>query len=387
MPWWSYNDDAMNKIYAYWVFFGFFYASVFGIGVATVEEITYHWASDASASIFLDSHHFVVADDESNILRVYNIDKPDKHLSGLDLNAFLRIDPERPEADIEAVAGTGDRIYWITSHGRNKDGKVRHSRYRLFCTRVQTAGGLSIPPELIPIGTTCSTLLQQLLAQPSDVQPILSKAAQLDMILSKKEQKELAPKRKGLNIEGLSWHPDHRSLLIGLRNPLYTSPDGARQNNAIVIELKNPAGVIEGQQVAKFGDVLLWDLGGRAIRGMEYCDFNKTFYILAGPIDSESNFALYAWGGQFESQPLSIHRWPKNDGDFKPEGIAVHPSRQQLWVFSDDGTVEVAIDSPGQCAEGELLDNGCCPNKHLMNDAQKTFRIRKLDLLSIANDN
>ena len=136
--------------------------------------------------------------------------------------------------------------------------------------------------------------------------------------------------------------------------------------------------MIENQQAAKFGQVLYWDLDGRGIRGMEYCSFSKTFLILAGPVDAESNFALYAWDGLFDAQPKVVYQWPKQNADLKPEGIAVNPLRRGLWVFSDDGSVEVAIDSPTQCMEGELLDSGRCLNKHLINDAQKSFRVWKL---------
>ena len=371
----------MNKVYKKGVFFGLsLCVFALGFGSTDAEKMTFHGLADASASVFLDSEHFVVADDESNFLRIYHIDKHNNPLSVLDVSVFLKVHDDSPESDIEAAAKVGDRIYWITSHGRNKNGKIRASRYRLFCTRIKKTEDVSAPPQLIPIGAPCPTLVQQLVAEPFSVQPVLSKATRIDEVLSRKEQKMLAPKRDGLNIEGLTWHPGHESLLIGLRNPLYTSPDGTHQNDAIVIELKNPAGVIENQQAAEFGQVLFWDLGGRAIRGMEYGAFSKKFFILAGPVDSESNFTLHTWDGRFDTQPKVVYQWPGPNADFKPEGIAVDPLRHDLWVFSDDGSLEVAVDSPAQCMKGELLDNGRCLNKHLTNDAQKTFRLWKLSL-------
>lgn len=378
-----YGAYIMNKMYKNWIVSGSSLC-VIALGFSSIdaEKMTFHGLADASASVFLDSEHFVVADDESNSLRIYHIDKSPNPLSVLDLSAFLGVRKESPESDIEAAAKTGDRIYWITSHGRNRNGKIRTSRCRFFSTHIhiKKTDDASTPPELTPIGTPCTTLLQQLLTHTSTAQPILSRATRIDDVLSKKEQKKLAPKRDGLNIEGLAWHLGHKSLLIGLRNPLYTSPDGTHQNYAIVIELKNPARVIENQQAAKFGQVLYWDLDGRGIRGMEYCSFSKTFFILAGPVDAELNFALYAWDGLFGAPPKVVYQWPKQNADLKPEGIAVNPLRRGLWVFSDDGSVEVAIDSPTQCMEGELLDNGRCLNKHLINDAQKSFRVWKLSL-------
>ena len=102
-------------------------------------ELTFYGLADASAAVFLDAKHFVVADDESNILRTYSIDKPKGPVSTLNLDKFLDIDPASPEVDIEAAARVGDRIYWISSHGRNKSGKIRESRYRFFCTEIVPA--------------------------------------------------------------------------------------------------------------------------------------------------------------------------------------------------------------------------------------------------------
>ncbi len=234
------------------------------------EELRFYGISDASAGVFLDPNHFAAADDESNLLRIYAISCPEKPVAQVDLSAFLEIDREFPEADIEGAARVGDRIYWITSHGRNKDGKLRTSRYRFFATQVK-AGENGGAAGLIPEGMVCKTLAKQMLAYTSPVQKTIQAATQFDSALSKKELKTLAPKEKGLNIEGLCWYPPNQSLLIGLRNPLYQAK-GGKDKQAIVLELLNPQEVIEQGCAARFGGALLWDLGNRGIRGMEYAD-------------------------------------------------------------------------------------------------------------------
>ncbi|MHC5082382.1 MAG: DUF3616 domain-containing protein, partial [Planctomycetota bacterium] len=98
--------------------------------------MTFYGAADASAAVFLDAEHFVMANDETNVLRTYRIDNPKAPVASLDLNEILFVDPASPEVDIEAAARVGDRIYWISSHGRNKSGKIRPNRYRFFCTRI-----------------------------------------------------------------------------------------------------------------------------------------------------------------------------------------------------------------------------------------------------------
>jgi len=107
----------------------------------------YHGMCDASAAVALDKNHFAVGNDEDNRLRIYRTD-----LSGLpeqsrDLSGFLKVDPKRPESDLEGAAWLGDRIFWITSHGRNREGKFRESRHRFFATTVQkTNDGLCFVP-------------------------------------------------------------------------------------------------------------------------------------------------------------------------------------------------------------------------------------------------
>ena len=41
---------------------------------------------------------------------------------------------KKPESDLEGAANLADRIYWITSHGRNREGEARESRHRFFAT-------------------------------------------------------------------------------------------------------------------------------------------------------------------------------------------------------------------------------------------------------------
>jgi hypothetical protein len=102
-------------------------------------EITEHSSMcDASAAVAIAPTMFIVANDEDNMLRVYWHNKPGKPVHEFDLSSFLEPEPKQ-EADIEGVTRLGDRVYWITSHGTNKDGKQRPSRHRLFATVVKVA--------------------------------------------------------------------------------------------------------------------------------------------------------------------------------------------------------------------------------------------------------
>src|SRR5207247_1573450 len=90
-----------------------------------LSEITnYRGMCDASAAVALTPDLFVVASDEGASLRIYrqNHEQP---LQTLDLTAYLELEDDDHEADIEGAAWLGDRIYWITSHGRNSEGHKR----------------------------------------------------------------------------------------------------------------------------------------------------------------------------------------------------------------------------------------------------------------------
>lgn len=335
------------------------------------RERIFHGAADISAAVFLDPNYFAVANDESNRIRIYSIEKTDKPVWSLDLSSFLRVDSRFPEADIEAAAEADGAIYWITSHGRNKDGKVRTSRYRFFAT---TLSKTDTPlPTMEPVGEPCLNLIEQFLDWPEAAFLKLDKALQLQADLSKKEREKLAPKKEGLNIEAMTYLPARRTLLIGLRNPLY-KPDKKSPPKAIAFELLNPQEVVKGKP-AKFGRIVLWVLEGRGLRGMEYDPARKVHYVLAGPVDNESTCALYIWDGDFEHSPRPLWEWNRKER-FTPEGIAVHPVSGELWVFSDDGTLEIEVSSPADCLEGEILPNGKCLNKFLTDDLRKTFRVR-----------
>src|SRR3954467_14025241 len=78
---------------------------------------------DASGAVALDGELFAVADDEDNKLRIYHSSTGGPPVKVFDPTSFLHVDPKEPEIDLEAAARIRDRIYWITSHGRNRNAK------------------------------------------------------------------------------------------------------------------------------------------------------------------------------------------------------------------------------------------------------------------------
>lgn len=272
-------------------------------------QTRYAGLCDASAGVALDASHFIVADDERNTLVIYRRDTPTA-VGRVELAAFLKTERE---SDLEGAAQVGARIYWIASHARNSQGKVRPDRQRIFATDID---GRAQPPTVRPVGRPYEHLLRDLLAAPALAAWKLADAA------------ELAPEADGgFNIEGLAAGPEG-SLLIGLRNPL-------REGRALLIPLLNPSDLLDGRGPARFGPVMTLNLAGRGIRSIERV--SGAYLIVAGPTADTGNFALYRWSGQPSEAPTLV-KTPL--GTLRPEGLFAWPSGQ-VTLVSDDGGVKI----------------------------------------------
>ncbi|MEO8507829.1 MAG: DUF3616 domain-containing protein [Betaproteobacteria bacterium] len=283
------------------------------ITLASAQEIaTYEGPCDASAAVALDADRFVVGNDENNILHIYQRGQP-APTDTVDLTRFLDVRGNQ-EADIEAGAVIGTRAYWITSHGRNRAGKARPGRQRIFATDLRP--GSAVPIE--PVGKPYTQLLRDLEETPSLKPYRLGDAARL-----------AAEAPGGLNIEGLAATPDGK-LLIGLRNPV----PGQR---ALIVPLDNPAEVIEGKR-AKLGAPVELDLGDRGIRSIELV--GAEYVIVAGPAADVGTFVLYRWSGRpgDAATPVPAAKL----GTLRPEALFAVPQSARVQLLSDDGGVRAA---------------------------------------------
>lgn len=337
--------------------------AVFALDDSAKDALTYYGASDASAAVAVGDGMFVVADDEDNVLRVYKTTQPSLPVFSYDLTPFLGIEPAYPEADIEGAAMLGDTVYWITSHGRNSDGKIRPNRYRFFAVKVKVQNQ---NVTIDPVGSPCRTLVRSLLKADNMRRLELDQAVRVDsMDLTKQQLKNLAPKENGLNIEALCASADGNALYIGFRNP---RPD----SKAIVVPLNNPKQVIEEKQPPVFADPILWDLKGFGIRSMEYSPFHKAYFIIAGPHnDRPADFVLYRWSGRKDESPQVVRSI--NSG-LNPEALVVFENSARLFLLSDDGTLVIDVSDASECMQGKLRKDGKCLNKYLANPAKKHFR-------------
>ena len=267
--------------------------------------------SGASAAVFLDAGRVVVANDEDNRLRVYNPTNNQTAITAWDASPWLRLTGRNPECDLEGAARVGSRIYWIGSHGRNKDGKFRPNRQRFFATEVtETPQG----PRLNPVGIPCSTLVEAMLADPKLGSLRLGAAA------------VVPPDAKGgLSIEALAARPDG-SLWIGFRGPL-------AKGKAILVPLLNPDAVLEGR-LPVFGNPTRLDLGGRGLRDMAWT--GTEWILVAGATGGDQKGTrLFRWNSEGSSPAGLDLPGIKN---LHIEAVAVPPEKpvRRLFLCSDD---------------------------------------------------
>ncbi len=311
--------------------------------VGATTELTFTGMCDASGAVPLDDHLFAVANDEDNVLRVYDADRGGAPLAIADVSARLSL-PEKPkkapkpntepkpvkwpETDLEAAARIGDLAFWITSHGRSSKGKLKPERQRLFATTLPDGRG---DLALSVVGTAYERLLPDLFEDARYHPFALERAA------------GLAPREAGgLNIEGMTARAEG-GVFIGFRNPV---PEG----RALLFTLQNPEQVIEGKR-AVLGEPIRLDLGGLGVRSLS--SWHKRYLIVAGHYENGARSRLYSWDGKDHVQPLDV-AFP----NFNPEGLFTPEGRDSILVLSDDGSTQV---SGAEC-------------KRLKDPTQKRFR-------------
>jgi hypothetical protein len=222
-------------------------------------------------------------------------------------------------------------VYWISSHGRDADGRPDPARRRFFATDL--AGG-----RLRPAGAAYRGLLDDMLAAP-ELAPLG---------LARLERRRLAPKQGGLNIEGMTARPDG-ALLLGLRSPRL-------EGRAVLVPLLNPDAVLDGRERARFAEPITLDLHGNGVRDVTYDPARRVFVVLGGAAGRGHGRTLYAWSGRRDDRPIPVDATLPTD--FNAEAIFVDEQTGYLRVFSDDGARVRPLGSRGKArANRELKDS------------------------------
>jgi hypothetical protein len=290
-------------------------AAEFSLG----PRVLFEGAVDGSAGADVGGGFFVGATDENNTLRLYdgNGGPSPKALDvgvGEAVKCALGVENIK-ECDLEGAAKIGDLIFWIGSHGRNKDAEEKKERQVLFATKLSGAGK---DAKLEIAGKVYTQLLDDLQKDPALAPFDLAKAG------------KLAPKAEGgLNIESLA--ADGGKLWIGFRNPK------SKTKEALLVPLLNPTEIIKEGARAKLGDPLLLNLGEMGVRDM--VAWNDGFLIIAGDfIDRYAPGAkpsrVFSWKPGTEPKDIGV-----DFGDLNPEAIMVmgEGDKARVLILSDDG--------------------------------------------------
>ncbi|HMJ01938.1 MAG TPA: DUF3616 domain-containing protein, partial [Conexibacter sp.] len=267
--------------------------------------------SDPSSAISVGGGFLLVADDESSEIKLF-----DTRTSGREKASF-RVETETNEIDYESAARKGDTVYWLGSHGNDKDGALAPSRTKLFAS---TLTGTGASAKLAPKGVKYENLRADLVAWDRENGDRLGFFAGT--------QDGVRPESiNGFNIEGAEFSPDDSELYLGLRAPLVPAVAGGE---AVVVPLKNieelttaPAG--EDTRKAEFDEPILLDLEGQSIRDMRKNAAGE-YLIVSGEVQTLTPSAqgqiLWTWDGEPASQPVKLAtQLPADVGASSPAGF------------------------------------------------------------------
>ncbi|MFB8116450.1 hypothetical protein ACFC51_11220 [Streptomyces sp. NPDC055962] len=256
-------------------------------------------SSDASAAVDVGGGYAVVADDESNTLRLYDLAVSGAPVRTWDVASKLGVSKE---IDIEGAARVGNTVYWTGSLGNNKDGEYKADRNTVFTTTV-TGSGASTQ---LTVGGKYGKLRDDLVAWDEDNDDRYGFAAGT-------EDGEAPKQIDGFNVEGLEFAPGSTSTAyVGFRAPLVPPASGGK---ALIVPVTNFDKVVGSGSKAVFGTPIELNLGGLAIRDIRKNAANQ-YLIVAGSWEADDNsdpYALYGWDGVAGHAPVKRATLPTTD--------------------------------------------------------------------------
>lgn len=204
-------------------------------------------------------------------------------------------------------------VYAITSHSPTRSGRIKGSRGKLIRFRVKN----------------------DRVVEPMVVRGLKERIVEKHPFLAEIEGVFEPKKKKGFNIEGLSFDQTKTKLLIGLRSPLVGG-------KAVIAVMENPSGAFERNEDPVISDEAIYlDLDRGGIRAMAFVP-KLDGYLIISRREEKSNdaFKLWYWDGAINHAPRRV-RVADLKNLRKAEGIS--PVRidgqERLMIVSDDGSM------------------------------------------------
>ncbi len=253
----------------------------------------YAGAGNASSAIDVGGGYMVVADDESNVLRLYHERVSGDPIKTFDFTKLLPAGTS--EIDIESSARAGNTLYWMGSLSNKKSGKLDPERDIVFAA---TIAGSGAGTELTYLGSY-THLREDLIAwDESNGDPLGFAAATAGGVPSNEAD--------GFNAEGLEFAAGSTSTAyVAFRAPI--EPPGDR-TDAVLVPVTDFSSLVTdgnpGSIEATFGAPLEWNLAGLGVREIRKNAADEYLVIAGTPDDSNSTFGLYTWDGNPAEQPV-----------------------------------------------------------------------------------
>jgi hypothetical protein len=111
------------------------------LATSSIKDIYNTGVADGSTGIAVDANYMFVADDETNVIKLFNRNNSGLSVYQFDVNPYLNL--SGTEVDIEGSfrsTTNPNRIYWIGSLSNSKTGAARPDRNRIFATDIVGTG-------------------------------------------------------------------------------------------------------------------------------------------------------------------------------------------------------------------------------------------------------
>jgi hypothetical protein len=328
---------------------------------AATKDIYHTGVADGSTAIPIDNDYMFIADDETNVIKLYSRNNSGLSLYKFDATPYLKL-TGGTEIDMEASFRSptkSNRIYWIGSLSNSKSGALRPDRDRIFATDI--------------VGTGANTTLVFVGYYDELRSKIISWGDSKGYNFSAKAASGVEPKRiDGFNIEGLEIGPDNTTLYIGFRAPYV----GGKNDKALICPILNfETWFGNGSPAANptLGAPIELNLNNHGIRSLGKNASNE-YLIVAGSYAATGTFELYTWNGLATSVPTLLNADLTN---LKVEGIVNVPAS-----FSGSYTVDLVSD-----LGSSILYNDKVENKDVVEPNHRKFltsRIQVTNPLGVA---
>ncbi len=302
-------------------------------------------AADASTAIAVDNDYMFVADDENQVLRLYNRNQSGLPVKSFDVTGSLgitQIDNDTGllrEVDIEASTRVGNRLYWMGSMSNGgSNANNRPNRNRVFATDL---AGTGADASLTFVGHY-DNLRQDLINWDNARNALGAPSYGLATSAGAGIFPE-ASDGSGFNLEGLTMAPGSTTTAyLGFRAPL--TPVGPR-NRALIVPITNFPALFTGG-TPSFGEPIELDLttpDGNTPRGIRSMESNGSqILIVAGPASTTAGvlnpFKLFTWDGIAANAPVA-QRMDLNG--YNPEAIVAVP----VGTLSNTSVIQLLSDT------------------------------------------